>query len=128
MNPSVVLIIDDEKDICFLLGKVLTEKKYIVSIANNLDEGFNKLREINPSILFLDIRLPDGSGLEALTEIREHYPKMNIIMMSAYDGMQERKQAFENGADLFIGKPLNIELINLNLQDIQSRIAKNNIE
>ena len=124
MNPHVVLIIDDETDICFLLGKVLSEKKYVVSIAGNLAEGFIKLKEVDPSILFLDIRLPDGSGLDALIEIRKKNPLLKIIMMSAYDGEKERKTAFERGADLFISKPLNMELINLNLQNIQSKFEK----
>lgn len=123
MNPHAVLIIDDENDICFLLGKVLSEKKFIVSIAGNLADGFAKLKEVEPSILFLDIRLPDGSGLDAIKEIRKENPLMKIIMMSAYDGVQERKQAFERGADMFIGKPLNMDVINLNLKDIQSKLA-----
>src|SRR5437762_651545 len=109
MNLPSVLIIDDEKDICFLLGKVLKEKKYLVFIANNLSDGIAQLSKINPSILFLDIRLPDGSGLDAVNKIRIQYPGLKIIMMSAYDGMKERSEAMERGADLFMGKPLSID-------------------
>lgn len=123
-NAHTVLIIDDEKDICFLLGKVLTAKNYAVTIANNLCDGLAKLNEMKPGVLFLDIRLPDGSGLEAVSEIRKQNPQMKIIMMSAFDGVNERKQAIELGADLFIGKPLNSHLINNTLQGIHSKPAK----
>jgi DNA-binding response OmpR family regulator len=124
MTGHTVLIIDDEKDICFLLGKVLTAKNYVVAIANNLEDGLIKLNEMKPSVLFLDIRLPDGSGLDAVSEIRRKNPQMKIVMMSAYDGANERKQGIELGADLFIGKPLNSHLINNILQSIHSTSAK----
>jgi two-component system OmpR family response regulator len=122
-NPA--LIIDDEKDICFLLGKVLSEKNYAVHIANTLSDGLEKLKTKQPSILFLDIRLPDGSGLEVLKEIRIRYPLLKIVMMSAYDGLSERKQAMESGADLFLGKPLNMKSIYEALQIIQKEPTKN---
>jgi DNA-binding response OmpR family regulator len=125
MIQSPVLIIDDEKDICFLLGKVLSEKNYAVHIANNLRDGLVKLDTNPPAILFLDIRLPDGSGLEALKEIRVRNPHLKIVMMSAYDGMNERNQAKESGADLFLAKPLNTKLIREALQIIQTPSTKN---
>ncbi len=119
MDSQSAMIIDDEKDICFLLGKVLSEKKYSITIANALQEGLSKLEKTKPSVLFLDIRLPDGSGLDALRAIRKQNPNMKIIMMSAYDGAKERKQAMESGANLFLSKPLNMDLINKALQTIQ---------
>jgi len=123
MDKTAVLIIDDENDICFLLGKLLSKKKYAVSIANTLKDGFSALTEVKPSILFLDIRLPDGSGLESLSAIRKQNPKLSIIMMSAHDGPNERKQAGELGADVFIGKPLNVDQINKTLEIIQAKAA-----
>ncbi len=124
MIQRPALIIDDEKDICFLLGKVLSEKKFTVHIANNLSDGLAMLKSKKPSVLFLDIRLPDGSGLETLKEIRVQHPLLKIVMMSAYDGLNERKKAMESGADLFLGKPLNIKLIREALQTVQTEPTK----
>ena len=124
MNSPAVLIIDDEKDLCFLLGNLLRERNYAVTITNNLRDGIEKLKEVNPSILFLDIRLPDGSGLDVIRDIKKQNPRIKIILMSAYDGVNERKQAIESGADLFIAKPLNSDLISRTLQNIQSKPAK----
>ncbi len=122
MDSHAVLIIDDEKDICFLLGNLLSEKKYSVSIANNLTDGLAKLNTVKPAVLFLDIRLPDGSGLDAIGDIRKQNPGIKIIMMSAYDGVKERKYAMEQGADFFLGKPLNRDVINQTIQHIQEKI------
>jgi len=123
-NTRSVLIVDDENDICFLFGKMLKENHYNVTIANNISECIVKLKEVKPSILFLDIRLPDGSGLDAVHDIRQQNPQMKIIIMSAYDGTSERKQAAERGADFFIGKPLNNDMIRLTLESIDSKPEK----
>jgi two-component system, OmpR family, KDP operon response regulator KdpE len=113
-----VLIVDDEHDICFLLGRMFRKKNYVVAIANTLTDGLAQLIEIKPSILFLDINLPDGSSLDALKNIRKENPTVKIIVMSANDGPGEQKQAFDNGADLFISKPIDKEVINQTLHII----------
>ena len=106
-----VLIIDDEIDICFLLSHMLKKRDYAVSFATTLEEGLMKLDEQAPGVLFLDINLPDGSGLEQISKIKGRFPNTRIIMISAYDGNNERTKARLEGADHFIGKPLNKELI-----------------
>jgi two-component system, OmpR family, KDP operon response regulator KdpE len=112
MTTHKVLIVDDEHDICFLLGRMFRKKNYIVAIANTLNDGLAQLVEIKPSILFLDINLPDGSSLDVLKNIRKENPQVKIVVMSANDGEFEKEKAFESGADLFISKPINKEIIN----------------
>jgi two-component system, OmpR family, response regulator len=116
-----VLIVDDEPDICFLLGNMLKQKSFIPVIANTLSEGLDKLRQCAPSLLFLDIHLPDGSGLDIVRGIRRDFPGLKIIMMSAYDGMKERSRAIEEGADIFISKPLSRDLITQSVDKVMNR-------
>lgn len=110
INESV-LIIDDEIDICFLLGGMLRRKQYPVSYANSLKEGISKIDTLLPSILFLDINLPDGVGLDHIREIKAKHPFLRIIMISAYDGVAERTRAASEGADHFISKPFNKDIV-----------------
>ena len=112
-----VLIVDDEYDICFLLGRMFRQKNYIVAIANTLADGLAQLVEIKPTILFLDINLPDGSSLNVLQNIRKENPNIKIVVMSANDG-PEKKLAIDNGADLFISKPISNKVIDDTLQII----------
>jgi DNA-binding NtrC family response regulator len=100
-----ILIIDDEVDICFILSGILRSKEYKSTYANTLREGLEKLNAIHPSVLFLDINLPDGNGLEYISKIKAIDPSIRIIMISAYDGVNERTKATSEGADGFIGKP-----------------------
>ena len=112
------MIIDDEPDICFLLGNLLKQKKFETVVAGTLTEGMKMLKQFSPSVLFLDIHLPDGSGLNAIRSIKNEAPDIKIIMMSAYDGIPERNKAKEEGVNVFIGKPLNFESISQALEKI----------
>lgn len=111
LNHHKVLIIDDEADICFLLKNILKKKNFEVSFATTLKEGFSELAEFHPFLLFLDINLPDGSGLNAVAEIKKSYPSLKIIMISAYNSLQKCSTVKEKGVELFIGKPFSKEII-----------------
>ena len=119
-----VLIIDDETDICFLLTNILKEKNIEVSFANSLEDGLSKISLLRPRLLFLDINLPDGSGLEAIAKIKFLNPSIKIIIISAYDSPKEKIFAFEQGADLFLSKPLNKSLINSAFNQILSKLPQ----
>lgn len=104
-----VLIVDDEEDLCMLLGSFLRRKKAEVSYANNLRNGLEQLHHVNPDVVFLDNNLPDGTGLEALPSWRQLYPGSRIVMISAMSNLRER--ALANGADAFLEKPLSFRLV-----------------
>jgi len=123
-NKVIVLIVDDEPDICFLLGNILKQKSFIPVIANTLSEGLDKLKKHMPALLFLDIHLPDGSGLDLVSRIKKDFPSLKIIMMSAYDGAREKSRAIEEGADIFISKPLSRDLITESLEKVLNKTLK----
>ena len=116
-----VLIVDDEPDICFLLGNMLKQKSFIPVIANTISDGLHKLKEYAPSLLFLDIHLPDGSGLDIIRGVKKDFPELKIIMMSAYDGAKEKSRAMEEGADIFISKPLSRDLITQSVDKVMNK-------
>jgi two-component system response regulator PilR (NtrC family)/two-component system KDP operon response regulator KdpE len=116
-----VLIVDDEPDICFLLGNLLKQKNFETLVASTLAEGISMLKQSSPGLIFLDIHLPDGSGLDALPSIKKDFPWIKIIMMSAYDGAKERSMALDAGVNVFIGKPLNFEMITESLKKVMTQ-------
>jgi DNA-binding response OmpR family regulator len=103
------LIIDDEEDICILLSTFLRKKNIDTHYSFTLKEGMDKLRQLIPTILFLDNNLPDGSGIDSVPMIRNLYPDLKIIIISAMTTLKER--AFENSADGFIDKPISFDSI-----------------
>ena len=116
MKEASILIIDDEVDFCFLLGNKLQKRNYKVNFAHTLTDGFEKLSTLKPAILFLDLNLPDGSGLDAIEKVKSQYPAIKIVIISAYDSSIERSLAREARADVFFGKPFNIDILFMALE------------
>jgi DNA-binding response OmpR family regulator len=103
------LIIDDEEDICILLTTYLRKKNIDAHYSLTLTDGFQKIDELKPTILFLDNNLPDGSGIDSIPQIRNSNREMKIIIISAMSNLKER--AIANSADAFIDKPISFTSI-----------------
>ncbi|CAN5846121.1 hypothetical protein BH11BAC4_BH11BAC4_11980 [soil metagenome] len=106
------LIIDDEIDICYLLSSILRSKNLQVSYVNSLSEASAVLDKVKPSMIFLDNHLPDGLGIDFISEIKKTNPGINVVMITALDNFSERAKAFSNGAAMFITKPFSRDSIN----------------
>ena len=102
---------DDEIDICYLLSGMLKQKNMFPTYVNSLSEATIALQKEVPEMLFLDNHLPDGLGIEYIQYVKKNYPDVRIVMITAHDSLIERKKAYNDGADFFLGKPLSRELI-----------------
>ncbi len=108
MKKNVILVIDDEKEIRALLTRFLGRKGYSVLSAGTLGDGRRILDQNNPNMIFLDVNLPDGNGLEELQHLMPAHPSSKVIMMSAFDHQEARQEALESGAIDFLSKPFNM--------------------
>lgn len=106
-----VLIIDDETDICYLLSTLLKQKNLDTDYVNTLTDAALALKKDTPEIIFLDNHLPDGLGMNFIEYIKNHYPSVKIVMITAHDTAADRQRALKEGADYFIGKPFTRDLI-----------------
>ena len=77
-----ILIIDDEKDICFLIAEILKDENYITSHALNSDEALIKFNEFNPDLIILDVWLSNSNldGIELLKEFKITKPDVNLTL------------------------------------------------
>ncbi len=105
------MIVEDEKDLCYLLELVLKKEKLSTACVNSLYEARETIPDIEPKVLFLDNHLPDGSGTELIGQIKSLYPTVKVIMITAYDTPGDIEEAFTSGADYFISKPFSITAI-----------------
>jgi len=99
-----MLLIDDEREICLLLGAMLARFGARSVSAHSVAEARGSLAGGPYDGVFLDVDLPDGKGYELIPAIRECSPGSRVIVISALD--LERDNAMEAGADLFLPKPL----------------------
>jgi DNA-binding NtrC family response regulator len=111
-DKQKVLIVDDELDICYLLSGMLKQRNFHTGFVNTIADAKMALETDTPSLIFLDNHLPDGFGLDFIPYVKQTYPEVKVIMITAHDGAQDRKKAYDGGVDLFIAKPLNRKLIN----------------
>ena len=104
-----VLIIDDEKDICFLISEILKDEKYITISALNSDEAIKKFSENKPDLIILDVWLSNSKldGIELLKEFKSLDNKIPIIIISGHGTVDLAVKSIKNGAYDFLEKPFN---------------------
>ena len=100
-----VMIVEDEKDLCYLFEIMLKKQNLTTACVNTLAEAKEIINYINPNILFVDNNLPDGSRTDFISQVKLLYPAIKIIMITAYDTPKDIEKAFHTGVDYFISKP-----------------------
>ena len=106
-----ILIIDDEKKICWLLSDILKEKGYEVETAGTAKEGIRAGRRLKPDLVFLDLRLTDKTGINLLKPLQRLPGHPVICIISAYGNEEVRRTARLNGSFQFIDKPFTTQKI-----------------
>ena len=123
-----VLIIDDEKDICFLISEILKDEKYITYTAQNSDEAIDSFNKINPDLVILDVWLSNSKldGIEILKEFKNINKNIPVIIISGHGTVDLAVSAIKNGAYDFLEKPFNSDkLLILTKRAIESSRLKN---
>lgn len=103
-DVSKVLIIDDEEKIRTLLSKIISLEGFDVVEAGDIKTGLKKLEIADVDVVICDVKLPDGSGVEATKDIKDKYPVTEIILLTAYGNIPDGVQAIKNGAFDYITK------------------------
>jgi DNA-binding NtrC family response regulator len=100
-----VLVIDDEINFTEEIEEFLLNQGYISFTANNVHKGRAILKNQDIDLLILDVRLKGISGLEILKEVKQNYPKLEVIIVSAHGDMDTVINALRNGAIDYLKKP-----------------------
>ncbi len=108
MKKPVILVVDDEDEIRALFKRYFGKKGFEVQSAGNLEDGRVLYKKIKPSLIFLDVNLPDGNGLEELSELKKANLSGKVIMMSAFVHQEDRDKAQDLGAIDFLSKPFSL--------------------
>lgn len=106
-----VLVIDDDEKICWAFQQFLEGEGYNPSIANNAEEGLQRIPADKPDVVLLDVNLPGMSGLEALEKIKTHHNSVIVIIITAYDDVETTIEAMRLQAFDFVPKPIDLEVV-----------------
>ncbi len=99
-----VLIIDDEEKLRNLLARIIGLEDFEVVQASDCQSALKKLEQEEFDVVLSDVKMPDGSGVELAKKIKEKYPLIEIILLTAYGNIPDGVQAIKNGAFDYITK------------------------
>lgn len=114
---SAILIIEDDVSFSQLLQKFLEKNGYDVTLAHNVKTGKQFLLSNNCDLLLLDYRLPDGSGIEVLSFLREHGLQVAPVIMTSFHDIRTAVKTVRSGAFDYITKPVNPDELLLVIQE-----------
>jgi CheY-like chemotaxis protein len=112
-----VLVVDDEIDICILLGRQLEKLGLKVSYCLTIREAVERLNHETYDLIFIDLNITDGSGYDLMSAIGGLNHEALVIVISAYDS--EREKAIKAGANWFVPKPFSKRSIKEALQKVK---------
>ncbi len=111
MNSKRILVVDDEVEICRVLSEYLKELHFDVQEAQDGEQAVAMVDEYDPDLVFLDIKMPQVSGLEALRRIRKQHPRLKVVMITGVDDKKLAREALLLGASDFIPKPFSFSYL-----------------
>ncbi len=110
MNARRILIVDDESSLRTSLFRVLNRKSYQVLTASTKAEAINLCTSSNTiDFALIDLRLPDGNGIELMTELKRIFPNLQVIVLTGFGTITDAVEATRLGAFHFLTKPFNVE-------------------
>lgn len=120
-----ILVIDDEADIRESLELLLTGENYTVDLADGAVSGLQRFEAGNYDLVLLDLMMPDRSGMDVLTDIRQRDTETPVFMLTAYGSVEVAVRALKSGANDYFAKPWDNDKL---LIEIERMISKGRLE
>ncbi len=115
-KQPLVLLVDDEPDLCMLMQMTLSRMGIKTHMAHHLKQAKHFFSEYKYDACITDFNLPDGNGLELVKYVTQHYPKTPIAVLTAYANMEIAISVLKAGAFDFVSKPINQQHLHQLLQ------------
>src|SRR6202049_4108277 len=107
MEPTSILLVDDNESQRQVISFWLSEEHYDVSTASTVDAAIELLAQKDFDLILTDVKMPGSSGMELLAWSKEHMPEIPVLMMTAFGSVSDAVPAMNMGAFDYILKPLN---------------------
>lgn len=107
MKP--IWILDDDKSIRWVFEKALARQDLTFKTFSNTADAMTALENELPQVIVSDIRMPGGSGLDFLSDVKDKFPDIPVIIMTAYSDLESAVAAFQHGAFEYLAKPFDVD-------------------
>ena len=116
-----ILIVDDEKLLADLLAQALRAQGSETFTANDGFQAVQKARKIRPDAIVMDVMMPVMDGIEAMERIRQDFPDIPVLMLTAKDAIADKITGLRSGADDYVTKPFDLTEVELRLEALLRR-------
>jgi CheY-like chemotaxis protein len=119
-HSRIIMVVDDDDDVRFLISELLRKEGYVVVEAANATEAEQHAVEHVPQLVLMDVSMPGTDGLSAVWQLRKHpeIADVPVIIVSAYDAFDLRAEAAAAGCRGYLTKPVEIEQLKSAVQSI----------
>lgn len=128
MSIEKILVIDDEELITSFIKETLSREGYEIVTARDGKEGIAKFKSHSFDLVFTDMKMPDLTGIEVLTKIKEHSPQTPVVVITGYGSIENAVEAMRYGAFNYLIKPFSpdtIEAVVEKANEHQNLLAEN---
>ena len=126
----MILVVDDDADLLHLLERELASASHRVLVASSGAEALERVRRHRPTLVLLDVNLPDIDGIEVLRRLKQSpaTERTAVVLLSGRAGEGDRIAGLELGADDYVAKPFSLRELLLRVQAVYRRVADGETE
>ncbi len=122
--PSKVLLVDDEREFVQTLSERLTMRDMGSAVAYDGESALNLIKEDEPEVIIVDLKMPGVDGLEVLRTVKETRPEIEVIILTGHGHEEDRQLCMELGAFAYLQKPLDINVLSETIQRANEKIRQ----
>ena len=116
-----VLIVDDDRATSAGMADVVEEWGYEPEVADTVKAGWNSINKLVPDVAIVDLKLPDGSGLDLLHRVKETYPDIPVIILTGHATVDSAVKALKVGAEDYVTKPVDLPRLQVILKSVEDK-------
>ena len=122
--PSKVLLVDDEREFVQTLSERLIMRNMGSAVAYDGESALNLIKEEEPEVIIVDLKMPGVDGLEVLRKVKETRPEIEVIILTGHGHEEDRQLCMELGAFAYLQKPLDINVLSQTIQKANEKIRQ----
>ncbi|OPX37457.1 MAG: response regulator [Desulfobacteraceae bacterium 4484_190.2] len=123
-TPSKVLLVDDEREFVQTLSERLLLRDMGSAVAYDGESALRLVREDEPEVMILDLKMPGIDGIEVLRRVKETNPEIEVIILTGHGSEADRETCMKLGAFAYLHKPVNIDLLSETLKKANEKIRE----